>query len=75
MKMMGLLTRGSIVNVEVQEPFSCELSVMAGNDRIRDPKMKNDVSDEIYDLLGANFGQGLRIDLLSKFINNDKQVG
>jgi hypothetical protein len=44
-----------IVVIEIQEFFSGELSDIIGNDRVRDPKMKNDVLDEIYGLLGANF--------------------
>jgi hypothetical protein len=44
-----------IVVTEIQEFFSGELSDIIGNDRVRDPKMKNDVLDEIYGLLGANF--------------------
>jgi hypothetical protein len=64
-----------IVVTEIQEFFSGELSVVAGNDRVRDPEMKNDVLDEIYDLLGANFSQGLRLNPLGKFIDRDKQVG
>jgi hypothetical protein len=64
-----------IVIVEVQESFSGELSPVVINDRIRDPKTKNDVPDEIYGLLGADFCQRLRLDPLSKFINHHKQVG
>jgi hypothetical protein len=37
--------------------------------------MENDVLDEIHDLLGADFSQGLRLDPLSKFIDRDEQVG
>jgi hypothetical protein len=39
------------------------------------PKQKNDMLDEIYHLFGANLSQGLHLDLLSKFINHDEQVG
>jgi hypothetical protein len=55
----GLVHIDVIVITEIQECFSCELSAVVDNDRVRDPEMKNDVSDEIYGLLGANFGQGL----------------
>jgi hypothetical protein len=34
--------------------FSDELSVVVGNDRIRDPEMENDFLDEIYDLFRAD---------------------
>jgi hypothetical protein len=37
--------------------------------------MENDVLHEIHGLLGANFGQGFRLDPLSKFIDCDEQVG
>jgi hypothetical protein len=47
-----------MVVTEIQDFFSSELSVVVGNDRVRDPEMKNDVLNEIYSLLGANFSQG-----------------
>jgi hypothetical protein len=37
--------------------------------------MENDVLDEIHDLLGANFNQGLCLNPLSKFIDRNEQVG
>jgi hypothetical protein len=37
--------------------------------------LTNDVLDEIYDLFGADFGQGLRLNPLSKLIDCDEQVG
>jgi hypothetical protein len=52
--------------------LSGELSVILGNDRIRDPKSKNVVLDEIYGLLGAEFGQVLHLDPFSKLINCDE---
>jgi hypothetical protein len=55
--------------------FSGELSAIVGNDRGRNPEIKNDVLDEIHDLPRANFSQGLCLDLLSKFIECDEQVG
>jgi hypothetical protein len=58
-----------IVIAKIQEPFSSEPSVVVGNDGVRDLEAKNDVLDEIYGLLGADFGQGLRLDALSKFVN------
>jgi hypothetical protein len=61
-----------IVITEIQEFFSGELSAVVGNDRVRNPEMKNDVLDEIHDLLRANFSQGLRLDPLSKFIDHDE---
>jgi hypothetical protein len=51
----GRVQTDVIVVIEIQEFFSGELSDIIGNDRVRDPKMKNDVLDEIYGLLGANF--------------------
>jgi hypothetical protein len=35
----------------------------------------NDVLDEIYDFLEANFGQGLCLDPLNKFVDHDEHVG
>jgi hypothetical protein len=51
------------------------LSAVVDNDRIWDSELKNDVLDEIYNIPGADFGQGLHLDALSKLINHDKQVG
>jgi hypothetical protein len=64
-----------IVITEMQEFFFGELSAVVGNDTIRDPETKNDVLDEIHDLLGADFSQGFRFDPLSKLIDRDEQVG
>jgi hypothetical protein len=36
---------------------------------------KNDVMDEIHSLLGADFCQGLHLDLLGKFVSHDEKVG
>jgi hypothetical protein len=63
-----------IVITEIQESFFSELSVIVGNDRVRDTEAKNDIMDEIYGLLGANFGQVLRFNPFSKFVNCDEQV-
>jgi hypothetical protein len=63
-----------IVVTEIQEFFSCELSAVVGDDRVRDPEMENDVLDEIHGFLEANFGQGLHLDPLSEFVDRDKQV-
>jgi hypothetical protein len=54
--------------------FSCELSAVVSDDRVRDPETENDVLDEIHGFLEANFGQGLHLDPLSEFVNRDKQV-
>jgi hypothetical protein len=43
-----------IVITEIQKKFPGELSVVVGDDRVRDPETENDVLDEIYYLLGAN---------------------
>jgi hypothetical protein len=64
-----------IVITEIQQFFSGELSAIVNDDRVRDPKTQNDILDEIRGLLGANFGQGLHLDQLGKFINRDEQVG
>jgi hypothetical protein len=64
-----------IIILEIQEFFPGELSAVVGDDRVRDLKAENDVVDEIYCLLGANICQGPRLDLLSKLIDHDKQVG
>jgi hypothetical protein len=64
----------AIVVTEIQEFFSDELSAVVDNDRVRNPKMENDVLDKIHGLLGADFSQGLCLDPLSKFINRDEQV-
>jgi hypothetical protein len=42
---------------EIQDFFSGELSVVVGNDRVRNPETKNDVLDEIHDLPRANLVQ------------------
>jgi hypothetical protein len=52
--------------------FSGELSAIIGNDRVRDPKTKNDVLDEIHGLLRADFCEGLHLGPLSKFIDHDE---
>jgi hypothetical protein len=70
----NLVHMNIIVITEIQESFFSELSVIVGNDRVRDTEPKNDIMDEIYGLLGANFGQGLRFDPFSKFVNCDEQV-
>jgi hypothetical protein len=64
-----------IVILEIQDFFLIELSAIVGEDRVRDPKMKNDILDEIYGLLGANFSQGSHLNPLSKFDGHDEQVG
>jgi hypothetical protein len=62
-----------IVVTEIQEsPPPGELSAIVSDDRVRDPKMKNDVLDEIYGLLGANLSQGPHLDPLSKFIDRNR---
>jgi hypothetical protein len=64
-----------VVVVEVQNLLSGELSAIVGNDRIRYPKIENDILDEIHGLSGTDFGQGLCLDALSEFVYHDKQVG
>jgi hypothetical protein len=63
-----------IIITEIQEPFSGELSAVIDNDGVKDSEAKNEVLDEIYGLLGADFGQGLWLDPLCKFIHGDEQV-
>jgi hypothetical protein len=58
----GLVHMDVIVITEIQELFSCELSSIVGDDKVRDPKIENDFLDEIHGLHGANFGQGLHLD-------------
>jgi hypothetical protein len=48
------------------------LSAIVGNDGIGYPKMENDVLDKIYGLLGADFGQGFRLDPFGKLIYHDE---
>jgi hypothetical protein len=43
-----------IIIIEIQEIFPDELGAIVDDDVVRDPKIKNDVLDEIYCLLGAN---------------------
>jgi hypothetical protein len=64
-----------IVVTEIQDFLSGEQNDVVDDDRVRDPEIENDVLDEIHGLLGANFGQGLRLDPLMKFIDHDDQVG
>jgi hypothetical protein len=45
-----------IVVTEIKKFLPDELSAVVSNDRIRDPKMENGAPDEIYGLLGADFG-------------------
>jgi hypothetical protein len=47
-----------IIDTEIQEFFSDELSVVVGNDRVRNPEIENDVLDEIHILLGAILSRG-----------------
>jgi hypothetical protein len=63
-----------IVVTKIQEFFSYELSAIVSDDRVRDPETKNDILDKIHDLLRSNFGLGLHLDPLSKFIDRDEQV-
>jgi hypothetical protein len=58
--------------VDVQKLLSGELSAILGNDRIRYPETKNDISDEIHGMSGTDFSQGLCLDPLSEFIYRDK---
>jgi hypothetical protein len=51
------------------------VSVIVGDDRVRDHKIENDVLDEIYCRIGANLSQGPHLDPLSKLIDRDEQVG
>jgi hypothetical protein len=71
----GLVHPDVVIITEIQEFFLDELSVVVGDDGVRDPKMKNDVLDEIYCLHGANLSQGHHLDPLSKLVDRDKQVG
>jgi hypothetical protein len=68
----GLVHVDVIVITKIQEFFPSELSAIVSDDRVRDPKTKNDAMDEIHGLLGANFSQGLHLDPLSKFTDCDE---
>jgi hypothetical protein len=65
----GLVPSNVIVVTEIQEFFSGELSVIVRDDKVRDPKMENDVLDKHHGLPGANLGQGPCLDPLNKFID------
>jgi hypothetical protein len=71
----GLVHADVVIVTGIQKFFSGELSVVVGDDRVRDPEIENDVLDEIHNLLGANFSHEIRPDPLSKFIDHDDQVG
>jgi hypothetical protein len=60
---------------EIQEFFPRELSVVVGDNEVRDPEAENDVLDEIHCLLGASLSQGPRLDPLSELVDGDEQVG
>jgi hypothetical protein len=64
-----------VVITEIQEIFPGELSVVVGDDGVRDPEVENNVLDEIYYLLGANLHQGPCLDSFSKLVDREKQVG
>jgi hypothetical protein len=55
--------------------FPGELSVIVGDDGVKDLEMENDVLDKIYCMLGANLSQGSHLDPLSELVDRDKQVG
>jgi hypothetical protein len=51
----GTVHTDVIVVIEILEIFSYELSVIVDDDRVRDPKIENDVLDENHGLHGSNF--------------------
>jgi hypothetical protein len=55
--------------------FPIEMSIIVGDDGVRDPESENDVPDEIHYLPGANLIQGPCLDPLSELVNSDEQVG
>jgi hypothetical protein len=61
-----------VVIRKIQEFFPDELSVVVGDDGVRDPEVENDVLAEINCLLGANLLQGPCLDPLSKLVDHDK---
>jgi hypothetical protein len=49
--------------------FPTELSVIVGDDGVRDPETEDDVLHEIYYLFGSNLSQVLCLDPLSKLVD------
>jgi hypothetical protein len=64
-----------VVIIEIHELLLGELGAIVGNDRVGDPKAKNNVLDKAYRLLGADFGQGPSLDPFIELVDRDKQVG
>jgi hypothetical protein len=64
-----------VIVTEIQQFFPGELSVVVGDNGVRDPEIENDVLDEIHHLLRANLHQRPCLNPLSKLIDRDKQVG
>jgi hypothetical protein len=50
------------------------VGAVIGDDRVRDPKVEDDVLDKTYHLFGANFGHGPSLDPLSELVDRDKKV-
>jgi hypothetical protein len=61
-----------MVIIEVQELLSGELSAIIDNDRIRYPKMEDDILDKIHRLLRADLSQRPCLDPFSKLIDCDE---
>jgi hypothetical protein len=70
----GLVHPDVVIITEIQEPFLSQLSVVVVDDVVRDPKIENDVLDEIYHLHGANRSQGPHLDPLSELVDRNEQV-
>jgi hypothetical protein len=64
-----------VVITKVQELLSGELGAIVSDDRIGDPKAKNNVSNKAYRLFRANYGHKLSLDPLNELVDCDKQVG
>jgi hypothetical protein len=57
------------VVAEVEEFLSRELSVVVGDEGVRDAEAVNDVGEQCYDLLGADVHYGSSLDPLEKLVD------
>jgi hypothetical protein len=62
-------TRMFFVVAEVEEFLSRELSVVVGDEGVRDAEAVNDVGEQCYDLLGADVHYGSSLDPLEKLVD------
>ena len=65
-----------VVAVAVRQELSaCELGAVVGDDRIRDPKPEDNVSEEQNSLLILDLADGSSLDPLGEFVDCHQPVG